>query len=101
MPGKGHLNYLKDFTDLFFFNKFNMNCKFRERTFWYDPWCNINQKPKCSHHKNVFTTGQIDCHKLILSCLRANFKLLPPKKIFYRDHKSFNKDNFNWEVDKK
>ena len=53
----------------------------------------LTNKPKCFHHTSVFITGLTDCHKLILLCLRAHFKRLPPKKFFYRDYKSFNQEN--------
>ena len=35
-----------------------------------------------------------DCYKLILSCLRAHFKRLPPKKTIYRDYKIFDEAKF-------
>ena len=75
------LNYLKDFslTDL----TSTSNCTKRHSDVNLEVI--LTNKPKCFHQRNVFITDLSDCHKLILSCLRAHFKRLPLKKIFYRD----------------
>lgn len=79
------LNYLKDFslTDLIS----TSTCT--ERHSSVDLEVILTNKPKCFHNTSVFITGLGDCHKLILSYLRAHFKRLPLKKIFYLDYKSF------------
>ena len=47
----------------------------------------LTNKPRSFYNTGAVTTGLSDCQKLILSCLRAHFKRLPPKKIIYRDYK--------------
>ena len=37
------------------------------------------------------TRGISDCRKMIVICLKAHFKKLPPKKIVYRDYQNFNR----------
>ena len=46
----------------------------------------LTNKPRSFYNTSAITTGLSDCHKLILSCLRAHFKRLPPKKIIYKDY---------------
>ena len=53
----------------------------------------ITNKPGCFQNTVVTTTGLSDCHKFV-SVLKASFKKALPKKIFYRDYKSFDKRFF-------
>ena len=43
--------------------------------------------------------GLSDCHKLVVSILRASLKKLPRKNITYRDQKRFNQDHFLLDLD--
>ena len=52
-----------------------------------------NTTRSCQKTSTV-TTGISDCHKMIVTCLKVNFKKLPPKKIMYRYYKNFNKNAF-------
>ena len=54
----------------------------------------LTKKPRSFYNTGAVTTGLSDCHKLTLSCLRAHFKRLPPKKIIYRDYKMFDEVKF-------
>ena len=36
---------------------------------------------------------------MIVACLKARFKKLPPRKIVYRDYKNFNKITFLYDLD--
>ena len=54
----------------------------------------LTNRPRSFYNTSAVKTGLSDCQKLILSCLRAHFKKLPPEKIIYRDYKMFVKQNF-------
>ena len=43
--------------------------------------------------------GLSDCHKLVVSILRASFKKFPRKNITYRNQKRFNQDHFLQDLD--
>ena len=45
----------------------------------------LTNKSKCFQKTSTVTTGLSDCHKMIVTSLKAHFKTLPPKKIVYRD----------------
>ena len=59
----------------------------------------LTNKPVSFYNTSAVTTGLSDCHKLILSCLRAHFQRLPPKKIIYRDYKMFDEAKFPHGLD--
>ena len=46
-----------------------------------------------------FEIGLSDCHKLVVSVLRASFKKLSRKTITYRHQKRFNQDHFLRDLD--
>ena len=48
---------------------------------------------------STVTTGISDCHKMIVTYLKAHFKKLRPKKIVYRDYRNFNKNIFLYDLD--
>ena len=54
----------------------------------------LTNKARSFYNTSAITTGLSDCHKLILSCLRAHFKRLPPKKIIYKDYNMFDEPKF-------
>ena len=54
----------------------------------------LTNKPRSFYNTSAVTTGLSDCHKLILSCLTAHFKRLPPKKIIYKDYKMLDEAKF-------
>ena len=49
---------------------------------------------------STVTTGISDCHKKIVTCLKAHFKKLLPKKMVYRYYKTFNKILSLWSWSK-
>lgn len=59
----------------------------------------LTNKPKSFCKTCTIETGLSDCHKMIVTCLRAVFKKLPPKNINYRDYKNFDQDKFLHELD--
>ena len=59
----------------------------------------LTNRPRSFYNTSAVTTGLSDCQKLILSCLRAHFKKLPPKKIIYRDYKMFDEAKFLHDLD--
>ena len=50
---------------------------------------------------NTVTTCISDCRKMIVTCLKAHFKKLPPKKVVYRHHKNFNKNTSLYDLDQR
>ena len=59
----------------------------------------ITNKSKCFQKTSTVTTGLSDCHKMIVTSLKAYFKKLPPKKIVYREYKIFEENTFLYELD--
>ena len=59
----------------------------------------ITNKPRSFYNTSAVTTSLSDCHKLILPCLRAHFKRLPPKKIIYIGYKMFDEATFLHDLD--
>ena len=45
-----------------------------------------------------FVTGISDCHKPIVTILRASFKKLPPRHISYRSYNNFNENAFLYDL---
>ena len=54
----------------------------------------LANRPRSFLKSQNFEIGPSDCHKLVVSILRAPFKKLPRKIITYRDQKRFNQDHF-------
>ena len=52
------------------------------------------KRPRSFLKSQNFEIGPSDCHKFVISILRAPFKKLPRKIITYRDQKGFNQDHF-------
>ena len=59
----------------------------------------LTNKMRSFQKSSTTTTGLSDCHKMIVICLKAHFKKLPPNKIVYRDYKNFNKNTFLYDLD--
>ena len=59
----------------------------------------LTNRPRSFHHTSLIETGMSDCHKLILSLLRAFFKRIPAKAIEYRNYNKFSPDTFLHELD--
>ena len=59
----------------------------------------LTNKMRSFQKSSTATTGLSDCHKMIVICLKAHFKKLPPNKIVYRDYKNFNKNTFLYDLD--
>ena len=92
-------NHLTDFCDLFALSNL-VNVKTGTKSV-YGTTLDImlTNKPRSFYNTSAVTTGLSDYHKLILSCLRAHFKRLPPKKIIYRDYKMFDEAKFLHDLD--
>ena len=54
----------------------------------------LTNKLRSFQKTSTITTGISDCHKMIVTCLKAHFKKLPPKKIECRDYQNFNRNTF-------
>ena len=54
----------------------------------------LTNKLRSFQKTSTITTGISDCHKMIVTCLKAHFKKLPPKKIVCRDYQNFNRNTF-------
>ena len=60
----------------------------------------LTNRPRSFLKSQNFEIGLSDCHKLVVSILRASyFKKLPRKIITYRDQKRFNHDHFLRDLD--
>ena len=59
----------------------------------------VTNKPKSFCKTCTIETGLSDCHKMIVTFLRASFKRRPSKNIVYRDYKHFNQNYFLHELD--
>ena len=94
-------DHLKDFTDLFSLTKLKSTAIYIKGPSCTALNATLTNKPKRFHNTSVFTTGLSDCHKLLLSYLRAHFKCLPPERFFYWDYKRFNQEDFLQELDSK
>ena len=58
-------------------------------------------KMRCFQKTSTVATGNSDRHKMIVTCLKAHFKKLSPRKIAYRNYKNFNKNIFLYDLDQK
>ena len=59
----------------------------------------LTQKPESCSKTCTIETGLTDCHKMIVTFLRASFKRIPSENIVYRDYKHFNQNEFLHELD--
>ena len=59
----------------------------------------LTNRPRNFLKSQNFEIGLSDCHKLVVSILRASSKKLPRKIITYRDQKCFNQDHFLRDLD--
>ena len=59
----------------------------------------LTNRPRCFLKSQNFEIGLNDCHKLLVSILKASFKKFPRKIITYRHLKRFNQDNFLQDLD--
>ena len=59
----------------------------------------LTNKPRCFQKTSTITTGLSDCHKMVITFLKAHFKKLPPKKIIYRNYKNFDQNAFLYDLD--
>ena len=46
----------------------------------------------------TITTGLSDFHKMVITVTKMTFHKNPPKEIYYRDYKKFNRDIFKQEL---
>ena len=92
-------NYLCDFMDTFSLNNLiKVKTRYKSATATILDIMLAN-KMRSFQKTSTVTTGISDCHKMIVTCLKAHFKKLPEKKIVYRDYKSFNKNIFLYDLD--
>ena len=61
----------------------------------------LSSKPKSFCKTCTIETELSDCHKIIVTFLRASFKRIPSKNIFYRDYKHFNQNELLHKLDLK
>ena len=59
----------------------------------------LTNKPKSFCNTSTVETGLGNCHKMIVTFLRASFKKTPSKNIVDRDYKHFNQNEFLHELD--
>ena len=59
----------------------------------------LTNRPRCFQKTSTVTTGLSDCHKMVVTFLKAHFKKLPPKKIRYRNYKNFDQNAFLYDLD--
>ena len=96
---KNRNNYLSDFIDNFSLRNI-VNLKTS-----YKSVCGsildimLTNKSKCFQKTSTITTGLSDCHKMIVTSLKAHFKKLSPKKIVFRDYKNFDENTFLYKLD--
>ena len=94
-------NYLYDFTDTFSLNNLTKGKTCFKSATGTTLDIMLTNKMRSFQKTSTVTTGISDCYKKIVTCLKAHFKKLPPKKIVYRDYKNFNKNTFLYELDQK
>ena len=59
----------------------------------------LTNKPKSFCKTYNIEAGLSDCHKMIVTFLRASFKIITSKNIVYRDYKHFNQNDFFHKFD--
>ena len=59
----------------------------------------LTNRPRSFLKSQNFEIGLSDCHKLVISILRASFQKFPRKIITYRDQKRFNQEHFLQDLD--
>ena len=59
----------------------------------------LTNRRNCFQKTSTFVTDLSDIHKMIISCLEATFKKVPPKKIILRGYKKFDEENFLYDLD--
>ena len=91
--------HLKDFSDTFSLTNLINTATCTKSSLGTAIDIMLTNRPRSFQHTCAVTTGLSDFHKLIVSCLRAHFKRLPPKHVFYRDYKHFNQENFLRDLD--
>ena len=92
-------NYLCDFMDTFSLNnliKVKTCCKSATGTILD---IMLTNRMRRFQKTSTVTIGISDCHKMTVTCLKAHFKKLSPKKIVYGDYKNFNKNIFLDDLD--
>ena len=92
-------NHLTDFSDLFALSNLVKVKTCTKSVYGTSLNIMLRNKPRSFYNTSAVTTGLSDCHKLILSCLRAHFKRLPPKKIIHKDYKMFDESKFPHDLE--
>ena len=96
---KDRNNYLHDFLDNFSLqNIVNLNTCFKSVSGTILDIM-LTNRPRCFQKTSTVTTGLSDCHKMVVTFLKAHFKKLPPKKIRYRNYKNFDQNAFLYDLD--
>ena len=94
-------NHLTDFCDLFVLSNLVKVKACTKSMYGTTLDIMLTNKPRNFYNTSAVITGLSECHKLIQSCSRAQFKRLSPKKIIYRDYKMFDEAKFVPDVDQK
>ena len=92
-------NYLCDFMDSFSLNNLIKVKKCYKSVSGTILDIMLTNKVRSFQKTSTVTTGISDCHKMIITCLKAHLKKLSPKKIVYRDYKNVNKNAFLYDLD--
>ena len=61
----------------------------------------LTNSPMCFQNTSTTTTGLSDFHKMVVTVMKMSFQKDPPKEVYYRDYKKFNKELFKEELKKK
>ena len=61
----------------------------------------LTNRASCFQKTVINKTGLSYCHKLVTTIFRSTFVKLPPKTIRYKSYKTFNKQNFVYELNTK
>ena len=92
-------NYLSDFIDIFSLtNALNSKTCFKTLNGTLLQIM-LTNKPKSFCKTCPTEKGLSDCHKMIVTFLRASFKKIPSKNIVFRDYKHFNQNEFLHKLD--
>ena len=58
----------------------------------------ITNSPKNFQNTSVVTTGLSDFHKMVITVINFSFQKTKPREIVYRDYKTFDYENFEYDL---
>ena len=95
-PDKDRNNYLSDSVDTVSLSNFINRKKCHKNLSRTTIDVMLTNRPDWFHKTSTVVTGLSDFHKMIISCLKTNFKKIPSKKIIFRD--DFDEQNFLYDL---